>query len=103
MLGGGDEDALAHEAGGVADFGDVAPEGGDEEVFEVLTDEDDSRAGGCGEDADGDGDAGMEANAGAFDGALDGGFVSQMDDSGKRIELLGKNRTEVATEEPNYN
>ena len=28
MLGGGDEDALAHEAGGVADFGDVAAGGG---------------------------------------------------------------------------
>lgn len=78
VLGGGDEDALAHEAGGVADFGDVAPEGGDEEVFEVLADEDDAGAGGGGEDADGDGDAGMEANAGAFDGALDGGFVAQM-------------------------
>ena len=48
VLGGGDEDALAHEAGGVGDLGDVAAGGGDFEVVEVGAAEDDAGAGGGG-------------------------------------------------------
>ena len=42
VLGGLDEDALAHERGGVADAGDVAAGGGDLEVVEVGAAEDDA-------------------------------------------------------------
>ncbi len=48
VFGGGDEDALAHEAGGVGDLGDVAAVGGDLEVVEVGAAEDDAGAGGRG-------------------------------------------------------
>ena len=44
VLGGGDEDALAHEAGGVADLGDVAADGGDFEVVEIGAAEDECRS-----------------------------------------------------------
>jgi hypothetical protein len=40
VLGGGDEDALAHEAGGVTDFGDVAAGCWDFEVVKVGAAED---------------------------------------------------------------
>ena len=51
MLGGGDEHALAHEAGGVADLGDVAADGGNFEVVEVGAAEDDAGTGGRGQQA----------------------------------------------------
>ena len=46
MLGGGDEDALAHETGGVGNLGHVAADGLDFEVVEVGAAEDDAGAGG---------------------------------------------------------
>src|SRR5581483_8886425 len=42
MLGGGDEHALPHEAGGVANLGDVAADGGNFEVVEIGAAEDDA-------------------------------------------------------------
>ena len=49
LFGGGDEHALAHEAGGVADLGDVATYCGNFEVVEVGAAENDARAGGRGQ------------------------------------------------------
>ncbi len=48
VFGGGNEDALAHEAGGVADAGDVFIAGGDGEIVEVGAAENDTGAGGGG-------------------------------------------------------
>src|SRR5258708_7474942 len=42
MLGGRDQHALAHQAGGVADLLHVAPTSGDGETLQVGTDEDDA-------------------------------------------------------------
>ena len=44
-----DEDALAHQAGGVGNFGDIAADGLDLEVVEVGAPEDDAGAGWGGE------------------------------------------------------
>ena len=66
MLGGGDENALAHEAGGVTDFGDVAADGGDFEVVEVGAAEDHAGSGGCRQETHAHGCAAVEANAGKF-------------------------------------
>ena len=46
VLGGRDQHGLAHQAGGVADLGDVAAVGGNLEVVEISPAEDDARAGG---------------------------------------------------------
>ena len=46
MLGGGDENALAHQAGGVGDLGDVAADGLDLEVVEIGAAKDDPGTGG---------------------------------------------------------
>ena len=54
VLGGGDEHALAHEAGGIADLGHVAADGGNFEVVEIGAAEDDAGAGGRGQKAHGD-------------------------------------------------
>ncbi len=95
VLGGGDEHALAHEAGGVADLGDVAADGGDLEVVEVGAAEDDAGAGGRGEQAHGDGRAGVQTYPGELEGLCDGllqvGGCSQKDNSccGKRTQSLG--------------
>ncbi len=75
VFGGGDEDALAHEAGGVGDLGDVATGSGDLEVVEVGAAEDDSGAGGGREQAHGDRSAAVEADAGEVEGLGDGLFV----------------------------
>ena len=45
MFGGGDQDALAHQACGVADFGHVAPGGRNLEVVEIGAPKDDARPG----------------------------------------------------------
>ena len=71
MLGGGDEHALAHEAGGVADLGDVAADGGNFEVVEVGAAEDDAGAGGRGQKPHGDGCAGMESYPCELEGLSD--------------------------------
>ena len=49
MLGSGDEDALAHQAGGVGDLRDVAADGLDFEVVEIGAAEKDASAGRSGE------------------------------------------------------
>ena len=66
-----DEDALAHERGGVRDASDVAAGGGDFEVVEVGAAEDDAGAGGRGDEAHGDVRAGVEAHSVEIEGAVD--------------------------------
>ena len=72
MFCGGDEHALTHEAGGVADAGDVATGGGDLKVVEVGAAEDDAGAGGSGDKSHADGSAGVESDAGELNRLLDG-------------------------------
>ena len=52
MFGGGNQNALAHEAGGVRDAGDVLPGGGEGEIPKVGSKEDDAGASGGGADFD---------------------------------------------------
>lgn len=68
MLGGRDEDALAHEAGGVTHAGDIAPTGGDGEVVEVSANEDDASRRRRWKNADLYGNPVVEADAGYLDG-----------------------------------
>jgi hypothetical protein len=88
VLGGLDEDALAHEGGGVGDARDIAAGGGDLEVVEVRTAEDDAGAGGRGNEAHGDFGAGVEADSlevqRGLDGLLELGRVGQ---AGARARL----------------
>src|SRR5580704_2811442 len=51
VLGGGDQHALFHQAGGITDAGDVAADGFDVEAVEIGAAEDDSGAGWSGQDA----------------------------------------------------
>jgi hypothetical protein len=71
MLGRGDEHALFHQAGGIADARDVAAHGFDLEPIEVGAAEDDSRARCSGKNAHRDRRAAVQANARAFHGAAD--------------------------------
>ena len=71
VLGGGDEHTLAHEAGGVADLGDVAAGGGNFKVVEVGAAEDDAGASRGGHEAHGHGCAAVEADAGERGGVAD--------------------------------
>ncbi len=84
VFGGGNEHALAHEAGGVAHTGDVTPACGDGEAIEVGTEKDDSRHGRSGKNADFDVDTVVKADAFCFNWTLDGGFKPQ-----RRIEPDG--------------
>ena len=68
VLGGGDEDALLHQAGGVADFCDVLADGGYVEAVEVDAAEDDSAARRGGKDSQMHGRSAVKADAAAFDG-----------------------------------
>ena len=68
MLGGGDQHALAHEAGGVADLGHVAADGGNLKVVQIGAAEDDARPGGRGQQAHGDRRAGVQPDPGEFQG-----------------------------------
>ncbi len=72
VLGGLDEDALAHEGGGVGDTGDIATRRGDFEVVEVRAAEDDAGAGGRGDEAHGDPGARVEADPLEVQRCLDG-------------------------------
>ena len=68
VLGGGDEDALAHEAGGVADLGDVAAGGGDFEVVEVGPAEENAAAAGGGQQPHLNGSSAVQADSGKLYG-----------------------------------
>jgi hypothetical protein len=68
MLGGGDKHTLAHKVGGVADLGDIASGGGDFEVVEVGSTEENAAAAGRGQQAHKNGRSAVQADAREFDG-----------------------------------
>src|SRR6202021_4031406 len=74
VLRGGDEHALAHEAGGVADFGDVTPDGGNIEAIEVGTAKDDAATGRSGQKLHANGRAAMESDTGKLNWGGNGIF-----------------------------
>src|SRR5579884_112173 len=77
VLGGRDKHALTHQAGGVADFGDVAAGGWNFKIVEVGAAEDDSRACRSGQKTHPDGCSAVQTNAGKFNGGGNGLFVMQ--------------------------
>jgi hypothetical protein len=62
MLGGLDEDGLAHERGRIANLGDVAAGGGNFKVVQIGAAEDDAGAGGGGNEPHGNLGATVEAD-----------------------------------------
>ena len=74
MLGGGEQDALLHEAGGVADAGDVVAVRFDWEIVEVDAAKDYAGIRGSGLKAEFSVNAGMETDSLGFDGAMDSGL-----------------------------
>ncbi len=74
VLGGGDEHALAHEAGGVADLGHVAAGGGNLEVVEIGAAKDDARAARRRQQAHGYRRAGVQSHARKLNGRGNGLF-----------------------------
>ena len=77
MLGGRDQHALLHQAGGVADAGHVAAGGFDFEAIEISAAEDDAGAGGGRQQAHVDRRAAMQAHTNALHGLADCLFVYQ--------------------------
>jgi len=74
VLGGRDEDALAHERGGVGDFRDVAACCRNLEVVQVCAAEHDAGASGCRDEAEGDFCARVQPDAREVERGLDGVF-----------------------------
>jgi hypothetical protein len=74
VFGGGKQDALFHEAGGIADAGDVVAVGFDGEIVEVDAAEDDAGIRGSGLKAKSGVNAGMETDALGLDRTMDGGL-----------------------------
>jgi hypothetical protein len=81
----GNEDTLAHEAGGVTHLGDVAADGGDFEAVEVSAAKDYAAAGRGGEKPHVHGRAGVEADAGELDGRGDGVFQMSVSRIGQAV------------------
>ena len=74
VLGRGEQDALLHKAGGVADAGDIVAVSFDREIVEVYTAKDDAGVRGSGLKPKLGVDAGVEAHTFGFHGAMDGGL-----------------------------
>jgi len=74
VLGGGEKNALLHEAGGVADASNVVAVGFDGEIVEVDAAENDAGIGGSGLEAEFCVDSGVETHTIGFDRAMDGGL-----------------------------
>ena len=68
VLGGGDEHALLHQAGGVADLGDVLADGWHVESVEIDAAKHDARSSRSGQDAQMYGRSAVEPDATTFDG-----------------------------------
>ena len=66
MFRGGDQNALAHEAGGIADFGHVPADGGNFESIEIGAAKHDAGASRGGKQAHVNRRATVKANAGEF-------------------------------------
>ncbi len=77
VLGGGDEDALLHQAGGVADLGHVAADGLDLVAIEIGAAEDDAGAGRSGQYTQANRGPAMKTDAVAFCGLANCAFVDQ--------------------------
>jgi hypothetical protein len=85
MFGGLDENALAHERGGVGDLGDVTAGGGNLKVVEIRSAEDDAGAGWSGDEAEIDAYTGVKADAVEADGRQDGLFELCFDCQGEHF------------------
>jgi len=72
VFGGGDEYALAHEAGGVTDFGNIAARGGNFKVIQVGAAEDDARSSGRRQQTHSHRRAGVKPHARKLDGRGNG-------------------------------
>src|SRR5579863_6895055 len=77
VLGGGDEHALLHQAGGVAYLGNIAADGLNGKAFEVGAPEDDSCAGLRRKDLQMNGSPAVQANSAAFDRVANCALVGQ--------------------------
>ena len=66
MLTGGDQHTFAHQAGGIADFRDVASGGGDFETIKICAAKDDAGAGRRGQNAQLDRRSAMQTHARAL-------------------------------------
>jgi hypothetical protein len=78
VLGGGEQHALLHEAGGVADASDIVAMGFDGEIIEVDTTEDNSGVRRSGLKPELRVDARVEAHTFDFHGAMDGGLKHEI-------------------------
>ena len=78
MFGGGNQHALFHQAGGIADAGDVAADRLNLESIKIGAAENDSSAGRRRQDAHGNGRAAVQANTTASNGRADCLLVNQM-------------------------
>src|SRR4029077_1938911 len=70
MLGGGEQDAFFHQAGGIADAGDVAAVSFNFEIVEIHAAEDDAGVRRRGYEAEAAGNGGVESDSGCVNGAL---------------------------------
>ncbi len=85
MFGGGDQDALPHQAGGVTDSGDVPPTRRNLEVLEIGTQENYACRRWRRSDPDADTDSAMESDPGRFHRPEDRSFKAQwMPPAGRR-------------------
>src|SRR5204862_4809973 len=76
VLGGRDQHALAHQAGGVTDARHVTPTGGNLETLQIRPNENNSGGNRGGENSDMNGNAAMEADARGLTGTMEGRFKS---------------------------
>jgi hypothetical protein len=77
VFGGGDQHALLHQAGGVADFGYIAADGLYLEAIQIDPAEDDAASSTGGADAQADWRSAMQADAIALDRPSDCAFIYQ--------------------------
>ncbi len=77
MLGGGDQHALPHQAGGIAYASHVAPTGGDMEIVEIGAEENDAGGRRRGKNSNGDGDAAVKPDPLSLYWPLDSGLKPQ--------------------------
>src|SRR5579884_3701571 len=78
MLGGGDKDTLAHQAGGIADTCDIAPDSWHFEPLQVGANKNDAGAGRRGDDPHVDGNSVVQPGTADLNGTLDGGLESHI-------------------------
>jgi hypothetical protein len=82
MLRGGEQDALLHEAGGIADPGDIVTVGFDREIVEVDSTENDASVRGSRLKPELGADACVETHTLGFYGAMNGGLKHRVPNLG---------------------